>query len=1015
MSSNLRKFTCRHAVRNVLWASLAAPALVNAQGAASAQGDDGLEEVLVTGYRASLELAADAKRKNISFSDSIFSEDIGKFPDINLAESLQRIPGVQISRDLTGEGTSVAIRGLGREFTQITLNGAPVQTASDSNIDGVSETRGADLVLFPTELFHELSVTKTPTARQVEGGVAANVDLRIARPFDKKGFHISYAAKANYQEVSGKWSPRLGVYVSDTWDTAVGEFGVLAGIAYSKRVYQSEGFNTPGQNAGWITVSPGVSCPASQTGCNPRNDVIPNTSPSQQYQPGVTNRYGNASQTWAATVPAGYSFGANGLNPGNPLTICGANGVKGGTSNLSCEDLSYALWPRLPRPDVLFGERKTTSGILALQWAPSDSLSFYLDSLYSEADHPYNRNDLNVELRSKTNLVPVDVTLDQNKVVTKATIANPSYLSENRPYREETDFVNFNLGGEWNATDKLTLSTSFNYNQSDWYRSTNTYLLGSVQGDGSFVTIENTGDGAFRITPTNNLNNPNMWTWNQFRINPVERQVWQRGGRIDGEYAFADAFKLGAGVSRDSFHRVITDYAATTCATDGGTLNGCNTVMAAVGAINAKAAMPTAQAVSQYMQLWPHGQLFDSSGLDVGLKNGWALPDYEAMAAVLNAAAWERQVAVGLAGGTELAGWRPRILDEKMDGAYVEANGQLSILGNLRYNVGVRYVKTSQTVRGLVSRQMQVVDSEYNKVLPSFNLSSDLGYGFVARAAASKTMTRPQPGDIAPNQTPLTPDASSMTIGNPDLAPYTSDNYDLGLEWYFDEAKLGYVALNLWQKKIKGYASQVITSVPFRSLGIDLNSLVVSQRDSLTTRSPTGNPLDATVNVNQFRNTSELITLDGVEATYVQPLDFLLNGSGLSLNYTHIDQKSTGGLPNAPSSAIVGLAPYTYNITAFYEDFGFSGRLSYSVRDAHIASLGRNDNNVSGDNWMQKAGYLDAAFSYKLPLSMDLTVSLDLQNLTKETQKIYFRNDAAMPYRSFAPGRQYLLGVSGKF
>src|SRR5215510_12862518 len=212
--------------------------------AAADEQTEELNEVVVTGFRASLQNSVAAKRDNISVSDSIFAEDIGKFPDLNLAESLQRIPGVQIARDFTGEGTSVAVRGLGKDFTQVTLNGAPVETASDSNIDNVSQGRGLDLVLFPTELFSQLTVSKTPAARQVEGAVAANIDLRIARPFDDKGFHINYTAKANYQESSEDWSPRLGVYVSNTWDTGAGEFGVLGGVAYSNRKYRSDGFNT---------------------------------------------------------------------------------------------------------------------------------------------------------------------------------------------------------------------------------------------------------------------------------------------------------------------------------------------------------------------------------------------------------------------------------------------------------------------------------------------------------------------------------------------------------------------------------------------------------------------------------------------------------------------------------------------------------------------------------------------------------------------------------------------------
>src|SRR5690349_3453047 len=352
----------------------------NAPAPADAPGEN-IDEVVVTGFRASLQNSVGLKRENVAFTDSIFAEDIGKFPDLNLAESLQRIPGVQIARDFTGEGTSVAVRGLGRDFTQITLNGAPVETASDSNIDNVSQGRGLDLVLFPTELFRQLTVTKTPTARQTEGAIAANVDLRIARPFDNKGFHLNYSAKGNYQEAAEDWSPRLGLYASNTWDTGAGEFGVLGGVAYSDRKYRSDGFNT----IGFTTVAtPG--CPVTQAGCNTRNQA--------------TGGYGNASQAWPTTVPVGYNFGANGATAGGPLTVCGPGSTPGGTSGLSCNDLSYAIWPRLARPDSLVGERETKSAILSMQWAPSESLSFYWDNLYSEADHPYERNDLNLAVRS---------------------------------------------------------------------------------------------------------------------------------------------------------------------------------------------------------------------------------------------------------------------------------------------------------------------------------------------------------------------------------------------------------------------------------------------------------------------------------------------------------------------------------------------------------------------------------------------------------------------------------------
>ncbi len=1007
-----------------------------------ASGSDDIGEVVVTGFRASLQNSVAEKRENVAFTDSIFAEDIGKFPDLNLAESLQRIPGVQIARDFTGEGTSVAVRGLGRDFTQITLNGAPVETASDSNIDNVSQGRGLDLVLFPTELFSQLTVSKTPVASQQEGAVAANIDLRIARPFDQKGFRFNYSAKANYQESSEDWSPRIGAYISNTWDIGGGEFGVLGGVAYSNRKYRSDGFNT----IGFTTVgTPG--CPTTQPGCNSRwREGTPNP-PAGNATPG----YGNSAQTWATAVPAGGQYDAmlaphlwdhdNDPTTAQQVRVCGAGDTPGGTSGMSCNQLSYSIWPRLARPDMLIGERETTSAILSMQFAPNENLEFYLDGLYSEADHAYERNDLNLAVRSVNNNIPFNVEVNEDNVVTSATLANPLWLNENRPYHEDTDFINLNGGMKWKIGDKFTVDASLNYNHSNWFRSTNTYLFDSRLGSGITVDIEANGDGVIKVTPSRDLNNLDFWNWNALRIQPVQREVWQKGGRFDFEYAFADAFKLKAGFSRDKFHRNITNWETTSCATDGGNValssarTECVNALTAAGIDNAKVAIPNAQLLN-FMQPWTHGRLYQTSDFDVGLNNGWALPNYAALDPAVNIDWFERELARGLVGGLEVAGYTPRVIAEDTDGIFLEANGQLEILGNLRYNVGARYIKTDQFVSGVITvpnadnapppavqythREFITGDTEYDKVLPSFNIASDLGHGLVARVAASRTMTRAQPGDLAPNQS-LSINGDVLAIGNMELAPYYSDNYDLGLEWYFGDSGLGVVAVNRWRKEIEGYTSVIGTPTPFGQLGISYATLPIATQTGIQNTAnaqcqcTTGNVNDALVRVDQRQNTSEVITLDGWEVTYVQPLDFVLQGAGFSVNYTHIDQKSEGGLPGAPSSAVTGLSPFTYNITAFYENFGFSGRLTWSVRDAFIEFLGNNENNIPGDNYAQKREFLDASFGYKLPTSTDISISLELQNLTNEQLLTYFRNDPLTPRASFAPGRQMLLGVSGRF
>ncbi|RZM22386.1 MAG: TonB-dependent receptor, partial [Sphingomonas sp.] len=189
----------------------------------------GNEDIVVTGYRASLESQANAKRDSVGFTDTIFAEDIGKFPDTNIAESVNRIPGVTIAREVTGEGSNVAIRGLGTNFTRVLLNGAPVAIAS-VRFDAQSTNREVDLDLIPTELFTQLTVSKSPTASQVEGGAAGTVNLRSARPFDNPKPYVSYGFQGSKVSKADKWGYRGYALASATF----GDFGLLIGGAAVK-------------------------------------------------------------------------------------------------------------------------------------------------------------------------------------------------------------------------------------------------------------------------------------------------------------------------------------------------------------------------------------------------------------------------------------------------------------------------------------------------------------------------------------------------------------------------------------------------------------------------------------------------------------------------------------------------------------------------------------------------------------------------------------------------------------
>lgn len=242
------------------------------------------ETVVVTGFRQSLQQALNLKKNDSSIVDAITAEDIADFPDLNLAESLQRIPGVSIDR-VAGEGRQITVRGLGADFTRIRINGMEaLATSGASDASGASNRgRGFDFNTFASDLFNEMKVTKTASAAIEEGSLGATVDLRTARPFDyDTGLTAAGSVQFGYNDVSEETSPRLAGLLS--WKNDSGNVGALVSVAYSDRTILEEGFSTVRwQDANFASVG-GVACPAGP-GCS---DIDVNSS---VYHPRIP-RYG---------------------------------------------------------------------------------------------------------------------------------------------------------------------------------------------------------------------------------------------------------------------------------------------------------------------------------------------------------------------------------------------------------------------------------------------------------------------------------------------------------------------------------------------------------------------------------------------------------------------------------------------------------------------------------------------------------------------------------------------------
>ncbi|MET0274050.1 MAG: TonB-dependent receptor, partial [Phenylobacterium sp.] len=215
-----------------------------AASAAQAQATNAeVEEVIVTGFRGSLQQALELKKDSAISADSILAEDIGKFPDLNLSESIQRIPGVALARD-GGEGKNISVRGLGPQFTRVRINGMEAMSttgSSDAN-GGVNRGRVFDFNVFASDLFNSITVAKTAEAATEEGSLGATVDLQTARPFNYDGFTFVASGQAGYNDLSEKVNPRGAFLISNTW--ADGTFGALLSVAYSKREIKDVGTST---------------------------------------------------------------------------------------------------------------------------------------------------------------------------------------------------------------------------------------------------------------------------------------------------------------------------------------------------------------------------------------------------------------------------------------------------------------------------------------------------------------------------------------------------------------------------------------------------------------------------------------------------------------------------------------------------------------------------------------------------------------------------------------------------
>lgn len=1006
--------------------------------AATAPATDDSTVVVVTGYRGSLQSSTQAKKRAVGFEDAIFAEDIGKFPDTNIAESFNRIPGIVISRDINGDGVNVSIRGLGTSFTRVLLNGAPVAVASTGSTDSQNTNREVDLDLFPTELFTQLTVDKSPQASMVEGGAAGTVNMRQARPFDHKGELLSYSFDGTKSSNDAKWGDKASLLGSKTWD----HWGVLGGITVTDQQVANKGFETIGwTNAGLTfqqcgdTPTGSLTATSTDPACNTTgggNWSIPNTVPANT---------GNSSLVTGATITPAL---LQSLNPG-----------------LSLAQISNAIIPRLGRPMNEYGTRDRVSGVFGLEWRPNDDFHAYLDTMYAYKKNKMQRTDMDWVGRNGS-MIPVNMKVDNTSctngcVVTDATFLNSQFFLEYRPYTETTQFTGINPGFDWKLNDRLTLSGSANYTRSTFHRESPSFLVITAPSSGLTVTYHNGGDIP-TMSSNVDLNNPANFQWNGGRVNiQDEKRITETKG-VRGDLKWGDSqFNIQVGASYDDTSRSITAFdnsqawqnavcgdnpsiyvpgpnSQPACKGDNLT-----TAAALAAGYPAYPGLGTGYTSGNTTPLTYAGSLVPNLALAQYLApgpNGYITVNWPAFAAASKYQQFHDAAPLATASNTGASGG---FVEEKVQGAYIQVNGDRDIFGNrLRWNAGIRAITTDQTIGGYVSipdprntppapavapadggkypNTVKFVEtkSTYKDYLPSFNAAYSLTDKLLARLSLSTTMTRANPNSELPGLNFSSPSADTGTVGNPDLKPYISKNTDFGLEYY--TGKEGYLSATYFHKNITGFTANGNSTVPFSSLaayGVTYDALTPTQQAAINAR---GGPSNANVVLTEQVNASGLLKINGLELNWVQPLEQWwapLAGFGYSTNATYIHQTGTGAAP----AIATGVPKMTYNVTLYYEGHGLSIHLSDNYNGGSQAS-GANQNGITAAAFFNDSrSQIDLSSSYDLGswgIAKNTQITLDATNITNTKIRQYFQFKNAT-FTEYQPGSTVMVGIRGKF
>ncbi|MGB2105636.1 MAG: TonB-dependent receptor [Porticoccaceae bacterium] len=984
--------------------------------------DENIEEVVVTGIRASLQRSMDIKRDAKGIVDGISAEDIGKFPDTNLAESLQRITGVAIERD-RGEGSKITVRGFGPDFNIVSFNGRQMPTNGG---------RSFDFGNIASEGISAVEVYKSGRANVASGGIGAVVNVITSKPLEKPGLRAVVSGKGVYDPGTRKGNsvnPEIvGLYSETFADDTLG-----VAISASKQVRDGGSQN--------VTT-------ASFMG---RNFVTLED---------IDNEVDDAEDGSIAV--------------GDPDAINFPTEVSDGI---------YAI-PTNIQYNLDDFRRERVNGQLTLQWKPVENIT-------GTIDYTYAKNEMNTQHQDLSAWFDVGCSTRESEWIQEGKIWSPTVYRHNGCAQDnlqgvgiyaivdENKSAGFNL--EWLVSDNLTLNL-------DYHDSTGEARPNSKHGSGGSMAVA----ALNRITTSGYFTKNGMPilevqlgernSYNQIiREDEINIQDMQVSGssfgsfnnlmevqqlQFDGEYVFDQGHSIDFGIGRVE----VTNRGQTKGISrdkwsgvgEPGDIADLLTVESIAGVYDTLEGSGDPRQVTEFFT-WDFQALIDRSEelLQAG-NHGDVDGD----------------------GGPCYTGFCPsynfdldEVTKETSDSIYLQTHW-VGGVGNNPFNLflGLRYEYTEVHSEALVPMpdkiEWSIYDGNftlinkkdpetgdivndfserfgsYSMFLPSLDFDMEVMDDVILRASYSFTVTRPGYndlkgalliGDVGKNGS-----NGNGSRGNPQLLPMEAKNFDLSLEWYYDDAS--YMSAGLWSKSVDNF----IISRTFRNQPLFPNlyspykgELYLNAVDDLTSGDPRFDIDNEDLNEYYIENYASSEYNEAVEIpegddpkviqtglegdpvalfnitipinqdkTKVKGLELMAqhtfgeSGFGFQANYTVVDGDLKYDINlNEEQWVIPGMSD-TANLVAFYDKDGFQVRLAYNWRDEYLQSPARDP------RFVEEYFQFDLNASYEF--SDNFSVFVEGINLTEEHQRIHGRSKYQV--REYSVGHaRYNLGAKYSF